>query len=72
MFTDDSDENAVKKGFKFVLTNNNDSRLKYTSVSDDKGQVEFKDVLIGKYTLKEVISTSQYEKGYRSVTDQRQ
>lgn len=68
VFTDDSDEDAVKKGFKFVLTNNNDSRLKYTSVSDDKGQVEFKDVLIGKYTLKEVISTSQYEKGYRSVT----
>lgn len=68
VLTADSSAEGSCEGFRFTLTNKNDSKLKYSGVSDKNGNVIISDILIGTYVLKEELTASQLEKGYKAVS----
>ena len=69
--TANSEHGSSLKGFKFTLTNVNNSSVKYSGVSDVSGNVRITDILIGTYVLKEELSLAQLQKGYKSISKSR-
>lgn len=65
-FTAGVDSNTNKKGFKFTLTNRKNTSFTYSAVSDAEGKVQFKNIPIGTYLLRENLSKNQLAKGWRS------
>ena len=68
IITSDSTKDADVEGFIFTLTNKNDTTVKYTARSDKNGDVIFRNILMGTYTLNEKLSAEQEAAGYKYIT----
>jgi hypothetical protein len=67
-FTSDSKKGVSVDGYTFILTNKNDSSVKYTAKSKN-GIVTFDKVLLGTYILTEKLTESQLSEGVENVTE---